>query len=249
MAKHIILTDVALSAADVILTTKTALPQVISGLAADTYSVRNTSAPVSGTVTPGTVNWWTPNALVDIDYDNDRAYINGTEYASIAAARTAGVITLTANNKDVIPFTGLGTSYTIAAKGITSATANPTATELLAGLFYTELTTSYAQMGRTTGNKAILTNAFGAAVLNNSTADLPASTAVRAAIRSKNGAHLAAMNGASIAASTSSAFGTLVNQMVIGDRPAGDRLWSGTITRAVLVNADLTDEQVLALLA
>ncbi len=56
MPKHIILIDTALSASDVILTTRTALPQTISGLAAGDYTVRNTSAPVSGTVTAAGAN-------------------------------------------------------------------------------------------------------------------------------------------------------------------------------------------------
>lgn len=51
MPKHIILTDTTLDPADVILVQRTTLPQAITGLSADTYTVRDTSAPVSGTVT------------------------------------------------------------------------------------------------------------------------------------------------------------------------------------------------------
>lgn len=51
MAKHIILTDTALDPADVILVQRTTLPQAITGLVPDTYTVRDTSAPMSGTVT------------------------------------------------------------------------------------------------------------------------------------------------------------------------------------------------------
>lgn len=53
MPKHIILTDVALELADVIIVPRTALPQLIDGLAPDTYTIRNTSAPISGVVTAG----------------------------------------------------------------------------------------------------------------------------------------------------------------------------------------------------
>lgn len=55
MAKHIILTDEALSPADVILTQRTALPQTITGLTAGDYTVRDTSAAVAGTVTGAAV--------------------------------------------------------------------------------------------------------------------------------------------------------------------------------------------------
>lgn len=50
MPKHIILTDTTLNPADVILVPRSSLPQVIQGLAPDTYTVRNTSAPISGVV-------------------------------------------------------------------------------------------------------------------------------------------------------------------------------------------------------
>lgn len=51
MPKHIILTDTGLDAADVIFVTRGALPQTIGGLAAGDYTLRNTSAAVSGVVT------------------------------------------------------------------------------------------------------------------------------------------------------------------------------------------------------
>lgn len=51
MPKHIILTDTAINPADVILVQRTSLPQAITGLTPNTYTVRDTSAPVSGTVT------------------------------------------------------------------------------------------------------------------------------------------------------------------------------------------------------
>ncbi|RWR08132.1 SGNH/GDSL hydrolase family protein [Paenirhodobacter populi] len=51
MAKHIILTDTTLDPADVILVRRSGLPQVVGDLAADSYTVRDTSAPVSVTVT------------------------------------------------------------------------------------------------------------------------------------------------------------------------------------------------------
>ncbi len=96
MVKHIILTDAALDSADVILVTRGALPQTIGSLAAGGYTVRDTSAPVTGTVTeaaappdPGE-DWYDARALIDLDYENDRAYVNGTAYGSIAAARGRG---------------------------------------------------------------------------------------------------------------------------------------------------------------
>ncbi|RWR29853.1 hypothetical protein D2T29_13805 [Sinirhodobacter populi] len=59
MTKHIILTDTALTASDIILATRGSLPQVIGGLAAGDYTVRDSSAPVSGTVTaPATTDDW-----------------------------------------------------------------------------------------------------------------------------------------------------------------------------------------------
>lgn len=54
MPKHIILTDAALELADIIVVPRSAVPQVIQGLEPGEYTVRNTSAPVSGAVT-GTV--------------------------------------------------------------------------------------------------------------------------------------------------------------------------------------------------
>lgn len=56
MPKHIILTDVAIDPADIIVVPRTAIPQVIRDLQAGAYTVRNTSAPVSGVVAaPGII--------------------------------------------------------------------------------------------------------------------------------------------------------------------------------------------------
>lgn len=81
MAKHIILTDSALSASDILLVTKATLPQAISGLSAGDYTVRTTSAPISGTVSSAEVKT-APAAFGASDW-------------AVATGSGAGQITLT----------------------------------------------------------------------------------------------------------------------------------------------------------
>lgn len=249
MAKHIILTDVALSAADVILATKTTLPQVIGSLAADTYSVRNTSAPISGTVTDASSDWWTANSVIDIDYANDRARINGVSYASLAAARTAGILVTNANGDDTVSLSeiALGETYVLAGSGRTPAAAN---NGYIAAL--DDGTTSnmvYIGISTTGTSKAGGWFAGGTSRLAQSTSTITLDAAYRAACRVKSGAGLLSFNGTAGTSGTNTNLPSGLATLVVGDRTGNDRGWTGTINRVVLVNADLTDAQVHALLA
>lgn len=78
MTKHIILTDTVLDPADVILVVRGALPQAITGLVADTYTVRDTSAPVSGVVTPAVTGGTTAS-------DNFTGEPGGTALSAVTA--------------------------------------------------------------------------------------------------------------------------------------------------------------------
>ncbi|HEY0214458.1 MAG TPA: hypothetical protein VGC40_12880 [Paenirhodobacter sp.] len=248
MVKHIILTDATLDAADVIVITKGTLPQTIGSLAAGSYTVRNTSAPVAGEVSAvASGNWWTEGANIDLDYGNDRAYVAGTAYATIAAARAAGAIIVNANGNDTIAVSGLGTTYTLAGRGTTAATIG---TEYIAAMG-NSTNTNLVYIGTTSSgaSKAGGWLTDGTSRLAQTTSTIPAASTFRAAVRVKSGAGLLSFNGVAGTSTTTTSLPGGINTLVIANRSTGARAWTGTVNRVVLLNGDLTDTQVHALLA
>ena len=192
--------------------------------------------------------WWHPQALVHVDYASDRAWINGTSYASIAAAKTAGAIK-TAGEVDYIDLEGLGTSFTIAASG---TVPSDTVTRVMAtvddgtsansvhmGQAYLS-STHRVLYGVTAGNTSVVTFP--------TTPTLTMGEPIRLAFRAKSGgSYRRVHNGVGVNGSATPALPAL-NRLVLGNRSAGDRTWTGALYQALLINADLADAAVDALL-
>lgn len=224
-----------------------------------TINVRAVNAVGAGagstakTATSGSADWWHPKAYADVDYENNRARINGTTYASIAAARTAGAIVVNANNVDTIPI-AVGASYAAFAKAVSPATAanaylvafddgnDSDPTDQLA-LISQSIVSSSSRFGA-----QVLVNGSPTGNLNHTTTTMPLSTAFRAGIRVKASAKLAVFNGANVGTNTGATMPT-VNNVSIGNRYDGARAWAGTLNRVLIVNEDLTDAECQAVFA
>jgi len=213
-----------------------------------------------GPVAAAPSDWWTANAYIDLDYENDRAYVNGTAYASIAAARTAGAIVQT-GGIDRVALPTLAASYAIAATGVTGSVlpgsslpqylvaiddgADGAATDqLLALTWSTTGGNGYANVVMYTGGTSQL-----AALPSSATSILKAvSTACRLAARAKANSTIVSVDGTTRGTDTSCT-PTAATQLVVGNRDDGLRSWAGTIRRIVFVNAELTEAQLNGLLA
>lgn len=203
----------------------------------------------------GSSAWWHPNAYIDLDYQNDRARINGVSYASIAAARTASAIVQT-GGIDRIPVT-LGTNYTLAGKGITASTGVSTARYLATlddGADAVPLDEAvYIYQGLVSATQVIQAQVWdGSVVQAGGSLELSTtignSAAVRAAVRVAASAFAFSCNGGAVQTDSTGTLPT-VTQLVVGNRDDGTRPWEGTVHRILLINQNVADADLPGLLA
>ncbi len=204
----------------------------------------------------GTVeSWATPGALIDIDYENDRAYVAGTYYDTVSAARTAAAIVQT-GGIDRIATTGLGSDYVLAGKGVTAASGltNPRYLVALDDGADGSPADHLVYLGqynpipvKLTGNIQTASSAQTSTAWDTATG-AGNSTAVRMAARIKANDSAISFNGAAVVADASVTIPT-VTQLVVGNRDDGLRPWQGTIHRIVLINASVSDANLPGILA
>lgn len=200
------------------------------------------------------ISWILSGALIDVDYENDRAYLYGVGYASVAAARTAGVIVQT-SSIDRIALTGLASVYTFAAKGTThSVTAVGNTARYLATLDDTTTNnllyfTQFDDSGTAALRHALITGGVDqyAGLLKTATG-AGASVAVRFAARIQLNNVAVSFSGAGVQGDTSVTLPT-VTQMVVGNRHDTTRPWLGTVKRVAIVNATTSDANLPNILA
>lgn len=190
--------------------------------------------------------WWHPQALVHVDYANDRARINGTTFASIAAAKAANAIK-TAGGVDYIDVAGLGASYALSASGIVP---NDTATRNMASLD-DGTSNNVVAIGQTYSSSThrsmfwVITAGTGV-YTPPTTTTLTHGMALNLSLRVKSAALRRGMNGTGTTSGTAITL-PAVNRLVLGNRSAGDRAWTGALYHVLLINADLSDDAVDAL--
>lgn len=212
--------------------------------AASAVTVAESSQPV-------VADWWYPASIIDVDYANDRARINGVTYNSIAAARTAGVL-LTASDVgvDYIDVTG-SSSGVLAASG--TVLRNSSTSQILAnldnsddgvddderlGIYLTNahkinlyLRKASVEKMSVVTSETYATGSVAAAAVRLNTS--PPSTSYWKTVGSSG-----SRGAVSMPAYTRLWFGG----KIINNKP-----WLGTLKRVVLVNSSLTDAEVDAL--
>lgn len=197
-----------------------------------------------GTVAVDT-SWILTDALIDLDYENDRAYAYGVGYPSIAAARTAGVV-VQSGGIDRVALTGLTAPYTFAAKGTThSASVVGQTARYLAALdaastanmiYFAQVDSGGAKLSH-----AVITATFDQAPPSLNTATgAGTSSAVRYATRIATNNVAVSFNGAAVSSDTGVTLPT-VTQLVVGNRHDAARPWLGTVKRVAVVNATTSD--------
>lgn len=187
-------------------------------------------------------SWRQADAVVDIDYVNDRVSVNGTDYASFADAVTAGAIVLSGGVYRV-DLTGLLESgFSFAAKGTThSATVVGQNARYMAAL--DDATTSnliYLTQFNDSGTAKLISAVIRSGTDQTSGAiktDAGAGTSTPVRIAGRYGANDVAVsfNGATVVRDDTVTMPT-VTQLVVGNRHDGTRAWLGSIDRIVVVN-------------
>lgn len=200
------------------------------------------------------ISWILSGAMIDVDYENDRAYLYGVGYPSVAAARTAGVIVQT-SSIDRIALTGLASIYTIAAKGTThSATVvGQTARYIMALDDTTSSNLIYFAQYDNAGaanlrHSIILAGADQAPPTLNTATGAGTSAAVRYASRIQANSVAVSFGGAAVISDGNVTLPT-VTQIVVGNRHDAARPWLGTVKRVAVVNATTSNANLPNILA
>ncbi|MDZ7906347.1 MAG: sialate O-acetylesterase [Cypionkella sp.] len=203
--------------------------------------------------------WYHPKATVHLDYQNDRAFVNGAEYASLAAARTAGAVVQT-GGIDRVPVTPAA-SFALAGTGITAAAAlTQNVPRYLAAL-------DNGATGSGIDHLVLLSEAqsgvhpelFNIAMFRNSASQIPdipstatskptaRDTAIRMAVRVKLNSTISSMDGITLGTDTACTVPTLT-QLVVANRHDGTRAWGGTVHQVLFINEEITEAELNAAL-
>lgn len=195
--------------------------------------------------------WWANNDFLAVDWDNDRAYINGTSYASIAAAIAAGAIVDTGTIK--YSTVTLPAAFSIFEHVVNSSTTpsavNPhygigiddgdDATPADELIFIARTSTPRVQLGVITGSAAQLGTTDLVGGVNNSA---EARHAARIQVNNMNHAS----NG--IVGTTDTACTVPVaSRVVYGNRTDGARTWLGTL-KYTRISSEIWDNAMLTTL-
>lgn len=203
-------------------------------------------------VNANSANWWVPNSVVDVDYDNDRARIAGVSYASVADAVAAGAIVIDGTHEYVTLGSALGSSYTMAFKGTFPSAYLGTAQRMLSlddgndGAADETVQMLAASLMRV---QAYITHLSSSTYSYSDTTDYSPGSNVRVALRAEANNAIFYYNGTVKGNSTTNGMASGLTTLNLKDRWEKDRAWTGGRSRIVLVDAALTDAQVRDLLA
>lgn len=161
--------------------------------------------------------------------------------------RAAGAVAVNAHGNDTVAISDPGASYVLAGRGATPATIGNEYIVAMDNGANTNLV--YIGTSATGASKAGGWLASGSSRLSQTASVITAAANFRGAVRVKSGAGLLSFNGVAGSSGTSTVLPGGISTFIVANRSAGDRGWSGTLHRVMLITADLTDAEVHALLA
>lgn len=197
--------------------------------------------------------WWSPGAIIDVDDQNGRWFVNGTVYSSKASMVTAGVLTQLGGVDTYA--VSLPSAYTFAAKGLTASTTVTSPARYLARLDNGS-DAEVAQFWQgASGSQYLHCEIFAGSVSQGPSFPgagwsvvVGNSAVVRAAVRVEANNLGFTVNGGPVGTDLI-ATAPAVTQLTIANRADGLRPWAGTFYRATIVSGAGTDAQLRALLA
>ncbi|GGE36318.1 hypothetical protein GCM10007276_12250 [Agaricicola taiwanensis] len=185
--------------------------------------------------------WWTPNAFLDFDPQNDRVRLDGVNY-TLAEAETAGVLTpVTGGGYNVAAPAGM-TSFCVRGTGVASSSASISTLEFLfsADDGNTSETDNFVYIGRHSVSKirtAVTTGGSTVATLDpNGTAFASMQINVAARFKANDFAASVGVSGPTIDNLKTDTAGGLatMTRFTLGNRFDGLRPWNGSIDRIVI---------------
>lgn len=227
-------------------------------LHARSYAGTSTASGMVQIVAP--VTWWHPQAAIHVDYTNDRAFVAGTAYDSLADARAAGAV-VRSGGIDRVPLAP-ASSWALVGTGMTAPSLpSNNSPRYLAAL-------DNGAVGGGIDHLVLLSDvifnngphSYNIAMFTNSSSQLPdvpdpatskAATpgaAVRMALRAKANATIVAMDGETLSTDTDCT-PPAVTQLVIANRHDGTRDWGGTVDQVLFINQEITESALNAALA
>jgi len=190
-----------------------------------------------------------PNAVIDFNFETERFWYSNTLYGSVAAVIAAGNGNSTGGVQRVnLP--ELPSAFSFYAKAVNGTPAAAYVMSLEGGsdgvaadniVYLAQSLLSQFGCGVFAGSvdqtsSNLLTEGLGAGGLT-----------VTAACRMKVNDLAASFNGAAVKTDTVASLPTGLTTLVIGNRDDGARPWSGTIQRIVIIAAELSDAELVAL--
>ncbi|MFK0336761.1 hypothetical protein ACIQT7_05825 [Agrobacterium deltaense] len=197
--------------------------------------------------------WWHRQVLAAIDYTNNRAYVNGTAYATIAAAVSAGALVASASGHGAA--VTVPAAFTLLSSGVTrSAALGSGSTETLAfvddGTANNMARSNYWwNIGGTPyiGGHVVAAGAVigGNTNLMDTGANAASSTAVKNAVRVQAGNFGACVNGGSVKTVSAGAMPAGLATIRAGINFNGVASWTGTKGLIELTSVVFSDDELL----
>jgi hypothetical protein len=196
--------------------------------------------------------WWHRSIDFAIDYPNNRAYVAGTPYATIAAAVSAGaLVAASTGHSAVVP---ARSAFTLLSSGVTRAAAlGSGSTETLAfvddGTANNMARSNYWwNIGSTPyiGGHVVAAGAVigGNTNLMDTGASAASSTAVKNAVRVQAANFGSCVNGGAIKTVASGAIPTGMTTIRAGIGPSGNTSWTGTKGLIELTSVVFSDDEL-----
>ncbi|TQN59567.1 sialate O-acetylesterase [Agrobacterium tumefaciens] len=210
-------------------------------------------SPYTATLQCVSGGWWHRSVSLAIDYPNNRAYVNGTAYATIAAAVSAGALTATASGHSAA--ITVPSAFTLLSSGVTAATlitggASQTLAMVDDGSSNNSVRSRWWDIGGTAYIGAHMASA-GTPIGSNTAmmetgANAAASKAVKIADRMQANNHGACINGGTVKTVASATVPSGMNAIRTGSVADGvSGAWTGTKGLIELTSIIFTDDELL----
>lgn len=201
------------------------------------------TADLALTVSVG--GWWEPTAVIDLDYQNGRFYVNGVQYASAADMVSAGAATAFGVYHK-LPVSGfLPAEYSIVARG-TNPAGHATQQYMLSlddggdGVLADELVAILRQVTPQNTVRFFRASAGGSNLLGTGGGSVD-NAEWKIAARVNVGGFRASQNGGAAVSPTANITAMpAVNQLVVGNVDDGSAAYTGTIKRVQILNTLLS---------
>lgn len=209
-------------------------------------------SPYTATLQSTTGQWYWRDTAIQLDYTNDRAYVGGVAYASLAAAVTAGALSSTAFGH-IKTGLSLASPFTLLASGVNPASMPASGALQVLAMIDDGGNNNFMDAGlwniSGTGYSGSRLVAAGSPITGNTsylgTDTFTSALAVRHATRYEVGNYGWSANGHAAKTVQSASTVTGLAQLRTGGRSTADRTWQGTKGIIAIASVGLPDDELV----